>query len=104
MKRHGLIILLALLLGFLGTYACAEEATAEKGETLFNDPALGGSTTPASCNGCHPGGKNLAKAGEKTNLKDMINMCIGQALKGNQLDEQSVEMESLVLYIKSLGK
>jgi len=104
MKKHGLTIFLALMLGLAVTSAGADEATAEKGKNLFSEPTLGGSTTPASCNDCHPGGKNLEMAGEKPNLKSMINTCIRQALKGQPLEEQSVEMESLVLYIRSLGK
>lgn len=103
MKKFGLTIMAAALLGFLGT-ALAGTPSAEQGKTLFNDAALGGSANPASCNTCHPDGRKLEQAGGLENLKDMINSCITRALHGKPLDADSPEMESLVLYIQSLGE
>ena len=57
-----------------------------------------------SCNTCHQDGKGLEKAGTRADLAAMINTCIVQALQGKKLDEHSPEMESLLLYIRSLGK
>jgi cytochrome c len=34
----------------------------------------------------------------------MINACISKPLKGKPIDVNSTEMQSLVLYIKSIGK
>jgi len=102
MKRYALI-LLAAVFGFLTT-ALAGTPTAEQGKILFNDAALGGSANPASCNTCHPDGRKLEQAGGKENLKTMINGCIKQALHGEPLAADSPEMESLVLYIKSLAE
>ncbi len=97
-----------LIFGFAGTVALlagtgfGSGGTAEEGEKLFNDPGLGGSTNETSCGTCHPGGKGLEKAGSKTNLAHMINVCIERPLKGQPLEEDSIELESLKKYIKSL--
>jgi len=104
MTKNCVAILLAAVLGFLAFPAMGEDASVEQGAKLFADPALGGSANPSKCTDCHPGGQMLEKAGAKENLAAMINMCIAGPLKGQELDEQSVEMESLLLYIKSLEK
>lgn len=103
MKSILTLIPAVLILGLIGL-AQAGAPTAEQGKSLFNDAALAGSTNSASCNTCHPDGRKLEKAGDMANLKAMINNCIRGALKGESLDEDSAEMESLVLYIRSLGK
>ena len=82
-------------------FAAQQGASVEKGKALFNDPKLG--TTGKSCNSCHPAGKGLEKSGSRPDLTDVINGCITIPLKGKAIDAKSAEMESLVLYIKSLG-
>ncbi len=100
MGKIALLILAVLVAG--GTaFAGQQGASVEKGKALFNDPKLG--TTGKSCNSCHPGGKGLEKSGLRPDLTDVINGCITIPLKGKSLDAKSAEMESLVLYIKSLG-
>ena len=102
MKKTCLILGLA---GFIAVYAglvISGDASVEQGKQLFNDSSLGGSTNTTSCGTCHPDGKGLEQAGEKVNLAQMIKNCIENPLKGKALDEQSMEMESLKLYIKSL--
>ena len=104
MKKTCLIIVLG---GFVALYAglgISSEASVEAGKQLFNDPNLGGSTNETSCGSCHPDGKKLEQSGDKENLEQMINTCIKRPLKGEALDEHSMEMESLKLYIKSLKK
>ena len=104
MKKTCLIIVMA---GFIVVYAglgISGEASIEKGKQLFNDPNLGGSTNETSCGTCHPGGKKLEQSGDKDNLVQMIKTCIEKPLMGKAIDEQSMEMESLKLYIKSLKK
>lgn len=81
--------------------AMEHEASADRGKALFNDAKLG--TTGKSCNDCHPSGKGLEKAGSKPGLDQTINQCITQAIKGKALDVHSVEMQSMEMYIKSLG-
>jgi cytochrome c peroxidase len=104
MAKNFLMLALAALLVTAAQTSLAAEASAIQGKTLFNDPNLGGSTNPSSCNTCHQEGKGLEKAGARDDLATMINTCIVQALQGKKLDEHSPEMESLLLYIRSLGK
>jgi cytochrome c peroxidase len=105
-KMAKIFLMLALTVLFASTtqVSQSEEASVARGKTLFNDPALGGSTNPKSCNTCHEDGKGLEKAGAREDLAAMINTCIEQALQGKKLDERTPEMGSLQLYIKSLGK
>lgn len=74
----------------------------EEGMRLFSDPALGGLNNQKSCNSCHPSGKGLENAWKNPNLADRINKCIAATMNGKALKLDSVEMQSLVLYIKSL--
>jgi cytochrome c peroxidase len=104
MAKNFLMLALVVLLAAAAHTSPAAEASAGQGKTLFNDPTLGGSTNPTSCNTCHQDGKGLEKAGVREDLAAMINNCIAQALQGKKLDENSPEMKSLLLYIKSLGK
>ncbi len=98
-KRACLLILAVFCANGIA-FAAQEGATIEKGEKLFRDPGLG--TTGKSCNSCHPEGKGLGQAGSRPDLPEIINGCITIPLKGKAIDPKSEEMESLVLYIKSL--
>lgn len=80
----------------------AETPSAALGEKLFNDSALGGSDNAKSCNSCHPGGKGLEAAGNNPNLAVIINKCITGPLGGQAIKDNSIEMQSIKLYIKSL--
>ncbi|HYA87470.1 MAG TPA: cytochrome C [Nitrospirota bacterium] len=102
MKRCALIVFIALAtaVGISFVFA-AEGASIEKGKALFNDPKLG--TTGKSCNSCHPDGQNIQKAGFNSDLDRIVNGCITHSIKGKALAPQSIEMQSLILYIKSLG-
>ena len=112
MKHLSVIItvIISALLG-AGSIASGEEASVKKGKALFNDPELG--STGSSCNTCHTDGRGLEKAAKKitwiiggkvhSTLEGAINYSIVTGLRGNALNVESVEMQSLVLYIKSLG-
>jgi len=102
MKAHKLVVLvvLVLVLGSGFVFAASHEATIDKGKALFNDPKLG--TVGKSCNTCHKDGKGMEKAAAKKDLEDTVNACITGALKGKELDVKSVEMQSLLLFMKSL--
>lgn len=100
MKTVALVVMLLLVGGL--AFAAHHEPTLEKGKALFNDPQLG--TNGKSCGSCHPDGKGLEMAGMKGDLAQTVNKCISAALKGKPLDEKSIEMQSLLLYIKSLHK
>jgi cytochrome c peroxidase len=82
-------------------FAMQHEATADKGKALFNDARLG--SNGKTCNDCHKDGVGLEKAGGKSDLEATLNSCIKNSLNGKALKNKSVEMKSLVLYIKSLG-
>lgn len=94
-------IVLTVFLGAGITFA-VQEASVERGKALFNDPKLG--TTGKSCNDCHSGGKGIEKAGAKKELVTIVNACVAEALQGKALDVNSPEMQSIILYIKSLGE
>ncbi len=103
MKRTSLalvIIALGLAAGSPAT-AAHHEASVENGKALFNDPKLG--TTGRSCNDCHENGKGIEKAAGRKDLDSVVNGCITQALKGKALDVKSPDMQSLIIYINSLG-
>lgn len=86
--------------------ACAsaeKEPSVSEGEKLFNDLQLAGSVNASSCATCHPGGKGLEHAFENPKLVSVINTCITGPLEGQALEESSVEMQSLKVYVESLG-
>ena len=108
----GIVFLsLLVLLSSEMVLAATEGASVEKGKALFNDARLG--TTGSSCNTCHMNGRGLEAAAAKKgwirsdktykNLEDLVNGCITTGLHGKALDVQSVEMQSIVLYLKSLA-
>lgn len=94
----GSIILVVLAVG----PAWAGSATVEKGHRFFNDPGLGGSGNELSCNSCHPDGKGLEEAGDSPKLARIINRCLNGPLMGRKIDDSSLEMRSLKMYILSL--
>jgi len=97
-----LTMVLVITLCFGIALALQSNASIEQGKALFNDPKLG--TNGKTCSTCHAGGKGLEQAGAKSELAETINMCITNPLKGKALEVTSLEMQSLVLYIKSLGE
>ncbi len=95
------MLFLFLFVAASGVLAMSHEATADKGKALFNDPKLG--TNGRSCSDCHKNGAGLERAAERKDIENMINGCIRANLNGRPLKPSSVEMQSLVLYILSLG-
>ena len=81
----------------------ADLPSLERGRQLFASEKLG--TSGKSCATCHPGGKKLEGVGASADeeLAAIINRCIAGPLKGKKLDPESVDMKSLVLYLKSLA-
>ena len=92
---------LLLFLSVSAVFAMQHEATLEKGKALFNDPKLG--TTGKSCNDCHKDGTGLERSGERKDLEKIVNKCITVSLKGKGLKPKSIEMQSLLLYLKGLS-
>jgi cytochrome c peroxidase len=100
MVRIAAFVIIAAMALAGAAAAAHHEGSVEKGKALFNDPKLG--TTGKSCNDCHKDGKGIEKAAVRKDLETVVNNCITQGLKGKALDAGSVEMQSLVKYIKSL--
>ena len=101
--KAAVLVLFTALLAASIAFAARPEASREKGKALFNDPSLG--SIGKSCNDCHPNGKGAEKAAIKTDddIVRIVNACITHSIKGKALEANSVEMRSLVLYIKSFG-
>ncbi len=94
---------LVLSAAFLSvSLSAAEKPSSAFGKKLFNDTHLGSSVNDRSCNTCHIGGKGMQKAAVRSDLAAVINFCIAGPLKGKKIAENSVEMQSLTLYIQSL--
>ncbi|TYO99727.1 di-heme cytochrome c peroxidase [Geothermobacter ehrlichii] len=84
--------------------AAIETPNRALGERLFSSTAL--STNGRSCAGCHANGKGLQEiaAYDDPMLREMINFCIRDALKGEMLPADSQELESLLLYLRTLDR
>ena len=114
MKRYGItsvngislklkVMAIAAPTLLLLTAMAADNPSIERGKELFNGTTLG--TNGKSCGGCHRDPNELQKAAAQDTgeLEDTINQCIKGALKGKGLDPHSVEMKSLIMYIRSLA-
>jgi cytochrome c peroxidase len=103
MKKTLFFTATIILSTFIGNYMqAAETPSAALGEKMFNDSTLGGTNNGKSCNSCHPGGKGLEAAGSNPNLAVIINRCITGPLGGQAIRDNSIEMQAITLYIKSL--
>ncbi|WP_020677857.1 cytochrome c peroxidase [Geopsychrobacter electrodiphilus] len=97
------LILTIMLLMFVASPCLAAQApTADLGKQLFESPTLG--SNGKSCSSCHSQGKGLEKiAGyDDAKLKGRINSCIRGALKGKVLALESTELDSMLIYLRSL--
>lgn len=104
MKKMSALLTLSLVALCFSLAAQAEESSLELGKQLFNNPGLGASKNDKSCNSCHADGKGLEKAGADQHLAEIINKCIKGPMQGEGINEGTVAMQSLVLYIQSLAK
>ncbi|AMV72093.1 hypothetical protein JCM30471_05930 [Desulfuromonas carbonis] len=97
-------IFCTLLLAIALCASAAEGPTAELGATLFTATTLG--SNGKSCASCHPAGKGLGElaAYYDGQLKEMINFCIRDALKGKMLNPQAQELDALLAYLRTFGK
>jgi len=102
-RKAGIIMLCWLALtGFgVGIAAAVEGPNEQLGRTLFESTQLG--SNGKSCATCHGEGKGLKElAGySDTELKEMINFCIRDALKGRMFDLESTELTSMFLYLRT---
>ena len=92
----------ALLMMTGGVALATEGPTVAMGQTLFVSTDLG--SNGKSCASCHPGGKGLNEIGayDDAMLKEMINFCIRDALKGKMFALESQELDSMLLYLRTL--
>ncbi|RMF46844.1 MAG: cytochrome C [Deltaproteobacteria bacterium] len=96
-------VVLALHLG-CGSAIATENPNRELGKALFESTAL--ASNGKSCASCHPDGKGLQEldAYDDNMLREMINFCIRDALKGKMLPNDAQELESMRLYLRSLQR
>ncbi len=101
--HKNLLVMLLLMLAIPNMSFAVEGPTLEFGKTLFESNALG--TKQRSCNSCHPNGKGLEQTGDfnDTELKDIINACIRDAMGGTLFDIDTQELEALLNYVKHLN-
>ena len=101
MKKTGMV--LCLLLAAASWVVAGEQPSAARGEKLFNSTQLG--TNGKSCSGCHAGGKGMEKVAgyEADELAGIINQCISKPLKGKPLADDSADLKSIIMYIKSFA-
>ena len=98
------IIALGILL-ITGVCAQATEApTLDLGKTLFETTELG--TKGRGCVTCHAEGKGLDMIGDfnDTQLKDIINACLRDAMGGQLMSTESQELEALLGYVRGFQK
>ena len=102
MNKSMIVICILLVTGI---HAFAIEApTLSLGETLFESTELG--TKGRSCATCHPQGKGLDMIGDfnDTELKDIINACLRDALGADMISAEAQEMNALVGYVREFQK
>lgn len=103
MKRTLIISAALIMAGGMISADAAETVSIERGRELFESAKLG--TTGKSCATCHPGGKKLEWAAtyDDERLGEISNKCIRKALQGKPLKEDSDDLKSLILYLKTFA-
>jgi cytochrome c len=98
------LLLCSLFLAWGMLAAAAEGPSVALGKTLFESTALSGNGK--SCSTCHPAGKGLQEIGayDDGQLKEMINFCIRDALKGKMFTPDAQELNALLAYLRTLQK
>lgn len=98
------LIIVSMLLA-TGINAFAIEAPSlSLGKTLFESVELG--SKGRSCAACHPQGKGLDMTGDfnDTELKDIINACLRDAVGAEMISPEAQEMNALMAYVRSFQK
>jgi len=101
--NKSIIVLAILLITGLGAHA-TEAPTMDLGKTLFESIELG--SKGRACVTCHAQGKGLDLVGDfnDTELKDIINACLRDAMGAKLISTESQEMEALLVYVRSFQK
>lgn len=98
------IVVVSMLL-MTGLHAHAiESPSLSLGKTLFESTVLG--SKGRSCSTCHAQGKGLDMVGDfnDTELKDIINACMRDALGAKMISTESQEMNALVGFVRKFQK
>ena len=94
-------------------WARETEKFVAEGSRIFHDADALGSTVATSCDMCHPHASNThpetypkfqTQMGRVVLLRDMINWCIENPVRGAKLEPDSPEMRALEAYITSQRK
>jgi hypothetical protein len=89
------------------------EKFVQEGNRIFHDPKLVGGTIGVSCDMCHPNASNThpetypkfqVQLGRVALLRDMINWCIGNPVKGRALTDDDDRLRALEAYIYAQRK
>ncbi|MCK4509697.1 MAG: cytochrome C [Desulfuromonadales bacterium] len=102
MNKLCIIIGILLMTGFQAL--AIESPSLSLGKTLFESVELG--TKERGCVTCHPHGRGLDMVGDfnDTELKDIINACLRDALGAQLISSESQEMNALVSYVRKFQK
>ena len=96
---HALLLALALA-------APPGEPTIERGRELFHDPDLG--ANGKTCVLCHAGGKAFdpeeLRAITPKDVGTLSNHCLSLRMKSQKLPPDSVELRSLVLFVRTFAQ
>ena len=99
-----LILIIGILL--MTSFSCyaIEAPSLSLGKTIFESSELG--TKGRSCNDCHSQGKGLEMVGDfnDTELKDIINACLRDAIGADIISPEAQEMNALVGYVRKFQK
>lgn len=94
-------------------WKASTEAVVKRGKDLFHDSKRLGGTTGISCDMCHPDASNThpetypkyqVQLGRVALLRDMINWCIQNPVRGKPIADDSEEMRALEAYIYAQRK
>jgi thiosulfate dehydrogenase len=95
------------------TWARETEKMVVEGSRIFHSAAALSSSVGVSCDMCHPDAANThpetypkyqVQMGRVALLRDMINWCIEQPVRGTRLEADSAEMRALEAYIYAQRK
>lgn len=101
--KKSIVAISLLLMMRIGAQA-TEAPTLSLGKALFESTELG--TKGRGCVTCHEQGKGLEMIGDfnDSELKDIINACLRDAMGAKLISTESQEMEALLVYVRSFQK
>jgi thiosulfate dehydrogenase len=94
-------------------WAASTQAFVEEGNRVFHDAELVGGTVAVSCDMCHPDASNThpetypkyqVQLGRVALLRDMINWCIENPVRGKPLADDDPKMRAMEAYIYAKRK